>query len=64
MGRRLKIGPAEEREIWDRIEAGENLSSVGVGLRSALERHPHALEENRWGPAPSGRTPFGSVLDP
>jgi transposase, IS30 family len=39
MGRWRKIGPAEEREIWDRIEAGENLSSVG----RTLGRHSSAI---------------------
>lgn len=39
MGRWRKIGPAEEREIWDRIESGENLSSVG----RALGRHSSAI---------------------
>ena len=39
MGRWRKIGPAEEREIWDRIEAGENLSSVG----RVLGRHASAI---------------------
>ena len=39
MGRWRKIGAAEEREIWNRIEAGENLSSVG----RALGRHSSAI---------------------
>jgi IS30 family transposase len=39
VGRWRKIGPTEEREIWDRIESGENLSSVG----RALGRHSSAI---------------------
>ena len=63
MGRWRKIGPAEEREIWDRIEAGENLSSVG----RALGRHSsaiHMLLEERRGEAQDGRTSFSALVNP
>jgi hypothetical protein len=64
VGRWRKIGPAEEREIWDRIEAGENLSSVG----RVLGRHSsaiHMLLRRTGGARPKSATPrSAAVLDP
>jgi transposase, IS30 family len=61
VGKWRKIGPAEQREIWDRIGAGENLSSVG----RHLGRHSsaiHMLLQRTGGARPREALPRSSRL--